>query len=164
MLLWSAKEGVDMRTCLELIFVCSLTVFGQAPASTAKAAYSASDFTVTPVTLIRNQTTDLIIQSKATDCDAKKILDSVTVKASAGSGVSDPQKNDSRSTSCMYVGKVAVAANASGGRTKLWVKLSSQDTEISLDVDVLDVQAGPIPPGMTPEVDVTWKVLPRRIV
>src|SRR5438105_1282965 len=96
------QRKVDMRARLELLVVCSLTVFGQVPALKA-AAYATSDFTVTPATLIRNQTTDLVIQSKATDCDATAttLLAGATVKASAGSGVSDPQKTDSRSTNCM---------------------------------------------------------------
>lgn len=65
---------------------------------------------------------------------------------------------------CMVTGTLNIDPKAPAGNYKLLLVNKSDGRPIgSADFAVLDTSAGPIPPGLAPEVDVMWEVLSHKV-
>jgi hypothetical protein len=78
-----------------------------------------------------------------------------------GSGVTLAASSTKTSDPCTWSGTLTVAQDAANGDLSVVVQESKSITQIP--IKVVAKAAGPIPPGLKPQVDIAWGVLPRRI-
>jgi hypothetical protein len=67
---------------------------------------------------------------------------------------------------CLLQGTLKLASDVSPGVAQIVVHIKNGDqkTPVPLAFTIQDPMAGPVPPGMKPEVDVQWDVLPESVV
>ena len=116
----------------------------------------AADYAISPDTFLPGKTYTVVIQ--AVNCNTMD-LDGVTPLAS-GSGLTlsatgSPQK-------CAWTGTLTVSQDAESGDSSAVVIQKGGATSL-IPIHIRSKAAGPIPPGLSPAVDVAWKVLPRRV-
>lgn len=72
---------------------------------------------------------------------------------------------ESTGNGCLFRATLTIDTTASPGQTFLYLRDQKGKLLFSpIQFDVVDAIPGPIPPGLAPQVDVMWTVLPREIV
>jgi hypothetical protein len=96
-------------------------------------------------------------------CDPGKATEQQvkSVAPLGGNGVTvvNTRPNDN----CSIIATLTIDPTALPGTTPLLVR-SKDDKTAQFDFGIMDAVPGPIPPGIAPQVDVMWTVLPRKIV
>ena len=88
-------------------------------------------------------------------------LQTPNIMTATGSGVTLAPSSTKTSDPCTWSGTLTVAQDAGNGDLSVVVQESKSITQIP--IKVIAKAAGPIPPGLKPQVDIAWGVLPRRI-
>jgi hypothetical protein len=132
------------------------------PLAIAPAATAPPQFTISPDTMTAGKTYTIAIQTP--DCPTPYTLDNVDVVATGAGIIITPPSQD-KLQSCIWTGTLAIAQDveAHDGLIILQWPTSTKLLNVSLPIHIVAKSAGPIPPGLTPTVDVAWKVVSRRI-
>lgn len=70
--------------------------------------------------------------------------------------------DEEKSSVCFIVATLSIADNARFGKISLFIENESNSGKV--DFEIIAVAPGPIPPGIDPQVDIMWSVLPRELV
>ncbi|MCI0488002.1 MAG: hypothetical protein L0229_15535 [Blastocatellia bacterium] len=117
-------------------------------------------FTMSPAKLVQGKEYEVTVRSP--DCG----LENASLVAPKGSGITNLGKLP-KSSDCDLSAKLSIDPNAPLGKGLLWLeeKINDEDRIIgTIEFEITSISPGPIPPGMNPEVDVMWGVMPRKIV
>lgn len=96
-----------------------------------------------------------------TDCQGND-LSNAKLFAPQGSGIT--VKENLTASKCNLTAKVSVLAEASTGKSKLWIKDGSGQPIGIVEIEKIAIEAGPIPPGLEPQVDIMWGVMDKKVV
>ncbi|MEN3331075.1 MAG: hypothetical protein V7641_440 [Blastocatellia bacterium] len=117
-------------------------------------------FVMTPPRGSPGKEYDITIQS--TDCDQNK-LTGVELIAPAGSGINVKDVNSDVEKGCSLTAKISLESDAAFG--DVYFRLRKDKTVIGLVPFTITAKPpGPVPPGLDPQIDVMWSVVPRNIV
>lgn len=148
------------------------SIFSLLPLATAMAA--TPPLTVSPDTMTVGKTYTVAIE--AAGCSAPPAppatppgpypypLDTVNVVAT-GAGITITPSSPDKLQKCMWTGTLTIAQDADATDRQLilqWPSSANIDN-VPLPIHIIPKATGPIPPGLTPSVDVAWKVVSRRI-
>jgi hypothetical protein len=122
---------------------------------------------IVPGMALRNgKPVEVLVRINAGLCDPEKAtaeqIKSIAPLGGNGVTVSSTRPNDN----CSIIATLAIDPTAFPGTTPLLVHYAQgkDDKTAEFDFGILDAVPGPIPPGIAPQVDVMWTVLPRKIV
>lgn len=65
---------------------------------------------------------------------------------------------------CLIAAKVSVLSDASVGKSNLWLKNKDDKIISTVEIERVAIAAGPIPPGLEPQVDIMWGVMDKKVV
>jgi hypothetical protein len=95
--------------------------------------------------------------------DTSNELSTAELYAPLGSGVSVENKKKS---ACSLTASITIAADAAADKIQLWIRKTGDETILgTADFTISNtLPPGPIPSGLTPQVDIMWSVIPEKIV
>ena len=135
----------------------------------SKAATLPLTLTVNPSSVFAGEKYTLTIQAIGTSCVDTTDLPSVTDTVSASSPndvtAEAPQKINGRP--CELIVPITVSQDAIEGTLNLFLRGKSTENLATIPLKILPMRSkapGPIPPGISAQTDLTWKVLPRKPV
>ncbi len=121
-------------------------------------AFAANQFTISPALVQRGATTNLLINIGGCPAEGKDQLDKNSLEFS-GDGITLAPES-ARITNCSIAIQAQIAATATLGKRSVLVYDKDHKSRLaSLEVEVGDLAAGPIPPGLSPQVDVLHNIL-----
>lgn len=119
--------------------------------------------TVSPKRVARGKDYNVVVRSKDETCVTKKPLSGVEVDLGDVSGFK--VEKGLPGDGCFVRFKLSVANDAPLGEVEIPLIRKPDNTSLNpVTLETVAVDQGPIPPGLDPTVDVSWKVLPRRAV
>ena len=144
------------------------SIFAVLAAGTAPAQQPATNsnprvYSMNPSTGAVGKTFGVVVQSDET-CGAKKHLEGMAILVAGDITIKD-QKVQS---GCLLTGTITISESAKLGKRLFPVVRQNGNTDKGevgvIKIDVTPVEARPKPPGLDPQVDLMWKILPRKVV
>ena len=122
------------------------------------AAFAANQFTISPALVQRGATTNLLVNIGGCPAEGKDQLDKDSLEFS-GDGITLSLAS-ARITNCSIAVQAQISTNATLGKRNVFVYDKEHKSRLAtLEIEVGDLAAGPIPPGLTPQVDVLHNIL-----
>lgn len=127
----------------------------------ATPARSETEYKISPSTGVPGKEYDIKVFSPG--CQPKNLKGAKLDNRLRGTGVS---VENQESSDCLLTGKLTVAADAPVGDVLNVLLVVKTDTEVlgTATFTVVASLPGPIPPGLKPQVDIMWSLVPRKIV
>jgi len=117
------------------------------------------DYTMNPNKCERGKTYEVVIKSKKNDLAGAELVKN---------GDIDVKNKGVNATGSELSAEITIANTASFGSVSLKIikKISGQEDQFlgSIEFSVIVAPPGPIPPGMEPQVDIMWTMVPQNIV
>lgn len=117
-------------------------------------------YSISPSRLEVGKEYEVLVQKS--DCQNEDLSKGMKITAPQGSGVVVLAKLPAGP--CMLAAKLSVVSDASVGKSILWIKDSANVPINSVEIEKIPIAAGPIPPGLDPQVDIMWGVMDKKIV
>ncbi len=129
-------------------------------ASMASPLYSQATYVAFPDTVERGEEIDVSILSE--NCpEGGQPLSGMKIRTPEGWGVLPETLS---AGDCLLKAHLNVAENARIGAFRLWIEDDASNPEAgdagTAEFEIVARRAGPIPPGLNPQVDIMWDVLP----
>jgi hypothetical protein len=163
----SRQSAFNLALSLTLLFATNRTV-AQTPTiaqpTSTMAAVPAIPITVTPKVILPSNgklPASMALAVSESNCDAQSGTDLVQDTSApyslvvTGSGLALSSQSATR---CKIMTTLTIDPNAAGPYTIFLIDKARKQVG-SADLTVLDSSAGPIPPGLNPQVDVMWEVM-----
>ncbi len=127
-------------------------------AVTSLSALAANQFTISPALVQRGATTNLLINIGGCPAEGKDQLGKNSLDIS-GDGFTLATES-ARTTDCSLAIQAQISTTAAIGKHNVLVYDKDRKLRLaSLEIEVGDLTAGPIPPGLSPQVDVLHNIL-----
>ncbi len=163
------RSTVDKDTrfarCLGPLSICTLLCLG------VSEPLAARQYEAFPSTASRGEEIEVSLTSEGCEAENRHDLKNMQLDAPEGLGI---KVSTVFAEDCLLVGKITVAKSARVANIKLWVRPSSDadsGTEKGgrsdpgqADFSITAITAQPLPPGLDAQVEVMWKVLPKKVV
>ncbi len=153
---------VSIGCLLAVFWETNISLFGAVPPAqvtlATKIPPDLDTITLSRTTEVRGKEMDVSVLWK--DCNGK---DFTTPKADLRSDGRGLKIEVTEWTKCVMVAHISIDPDAPAG-TDLFRVVVGSVPEGMAAFEILDVGPGPIPPGLDPQVDLMWKVLPERTV
>lgn len=117
-------------------------------------------YSISPSRLEVGKEYEVLVQKS--DCQNEDLSKGMKITAPQGSGVVVLAKLPAGP--CMLAAKLSVVSDASVGKSILWIKDGANVPVNSVEIEKIPIAAGPIPPGLDPQVDIMWGVMDKKIV
>jgi hypothetical protein len=123
----------------------------------AQAAVSAADFKLSPAVVQRGETTTITLN--AVGCPGTGVIFDKNSIEISGSGIVLAAET-ARVTDCSVAIQAQITTTAAIGKRDVLIYDKDHNTRLAaLEIEVADILAGPIPPGLKPQVDVMYNIL-----
>ena len=143
-------------------------VFGLAPSSKSHKSgpdnpSATKSFSIVPKKGFVGRNYEVLVTSPGCTENANELTDA-ELYAPVGSGVTVTETT--KKFSCSLTASITIAADAPAESVQLWVRKTGDHTLLgTVDFTISNtLPPGPIPPGLTPQVDIMWSVIPDKIV
>ena len=165
MMLWTRHAMViygfrQSALLLLILLVCSSPGWAQEQEKDKSPAPTSAPFTINPNSGVPGKTYKITVRSTAADCQTKETLKKAVVTAS-GSGIEITATDDGQN--CFWAGQLVIDGAADFGQFDVEIKPAEGKGNADLVtfsvVSKPPLPAGPIPPGLTPQVDVMWDIM-----
>jgi hypothetical protein len=125
--------------------------------SWAQTARGANDYKLSPAVVQRGESTTITLN--AVSCPGTVVkFDKNSIEIS-GSGITLAAET-ARITNCSLAIQAQIATTAAIGKRDVLIYDEGHQTRLAaLEIEVADILAGPIPPGLKPQVDVMYNIL-----
>ncbi len=162
-----SRAAADTRfaRCLGPLSICTLLCLG------VSEPLAARQYEAFPSTASRGEEIEVSLTSEGCEAENRHDLKNMQLDAPEGLGI---KVSTVFAEDCLLVGKITVAKSARVANIKLWVRPSSDadsGTEKGgrsdpgqADFSITAITAQPLPPGLDAQVEVMWKVLPKKVV
>ena len=138
---------------------------------------AARQYEAFPATAARGEEIEVSLTSEGCETESRRDLKDMQLDAPEGLGI---KVSTVFAEDCLLVGKITVTKSARVANIKLWVRpeprclVKDSDGETNkeascgkpgyADFSITAITPQPVPPGLDAEVEVMWKVLPRKVV
>jgi hypothetical protein len=119
-------------------------------------------YSINPSRGVRGNTYGVLIRNTDSQCDKDKgPLKGATLSVPKGSGITAKPPDPEQSDGCALSVELNIADDATAANVDL-TAVKDKKVVYRTQFTVADSAPGPVPPGIEPSVDVTWKVLSRK--